>query len=1604
MKKRLLSAFMAVAVMLSTPSGHLLAAESEISNNEPVYEEVAEEPLVSEVSDSETTVEPLYAGQVLMSAPDPFISNNTLTINLDAPSGLKVVLMAASYKDGSREMVQSVFKTVQGPGPVTFDFDEFNSVYQVFALDPDTYLPLCDSLKLTCGEGTVFINQEERVPVLDDGVAKAVSTAVADYTRLNTAIAELGSLTTEKDPDDPSKTRLDAALHDPAKYREINNMIIEAKKLCDQAIKTDAVLDAAAGAHKNDSIENLSALQAQMQVNDTPGSGDNTDCIIPDMAAPPQEDSVKWAQTIADQWDSYKGYGKLQRLAEFLGCDARKAKNILDMSQNILQGRYANDVGDCAEFWEKYYTGLKTTSKVGLFVTATIATGGATSVSGLSSMTFTTTEAVGTVIGAVDCTIEVGTTATKIIYGPDHHVVQKIEDKLAPVNDALFVYSLFNFDSMQAGEKLAFMYDAYQKKNEVCEQLNLKTDSMGNVYVDRTAIIGAANMSLGEMNTLFTQSGCGAIKGNDSVLSDEVIANFVKNRIADDEELQKILNDSGVKNETVESVTHEYDDKLREQIAEDQGAEYVSTQSGKNEYHYTTTKNGVRVGLYEEFDEQKRLILARYYDDNGTGTIEWERTYSYTENVLVSETQLIDAGLEKYKIRYRRTYFSPNLTGIGPGSPYYGYGDIAGKLQSEQYSVVNERGGFIGFCAVHPWVDYYPDGTVQEYREDDRSMAEWISYAESIGAGVSTYYDELEYDLYDRYTKEGTLSKREKRDGDLFCHTLYWTVEEASGYRYECQGGELYKIFYKRADNGAEDYTNPWCVYQPDGTPIEQTSGSGDSWLNKKGWDRNGKLSYESERDPEAGTITTHSYYTQNYDMLYHFDPTGSLQGITVTSLDGEDISSEFWSISSWYERKDAEGNIIIENAAYLGTTEVWGYCHYINDELKERIEVGRAGGSGSGEGIESGAAECYPITTESVSVESVSYGAGNDGSITLEECYVNQTTIPALNARINSELPIIEPEEDGAYKYQASGLTAGEDCILYVLNGIYDSFPVSLSEIEKNLTYADQLKASGSSMNFEFIPVKESLSTVFVGHAGKLDAVAYLKPLSGQGADEYIEPPVIDPDTPAGLCIKMANPSAKYVYTGSAITPRIFVYADHILLTENTDYTVKYSNNVNAGEGLISVKCKGDYSGTATEKFTISPKNIAENDTEGGTLSVVMDHTFFIPLGAAFEPVMTYGGYKLTAKDIDYDKTDKNAQSDTCMITGKGNFTGTTEATVYRLNGNSSKFQVSIKKENIYYDGTPKIPTLIVKDSKSHDDITDRKGTFYDVRYPDDITNAGTVKITVISKGGYLGTKTLTYKILPEKINASASVKASQYDPAGAKPELTVSTADKVLTEDKDYKVKFSGNKKAGTGNYTVTFIGNYKGNRNLTGKFDINQVNIGKAKVFSPDVIYDKKAGTYESKPIVMLGDQMLTAKDYKVTYLDENGNAINKNNLIDLSSADTATVTVSIEGCGNYTGSVSGKYAVKKLGEGMKNLSKAKILGPDQKALGKQMYTGDVIEPAISVKLGTETVDPTCYEKLYFNNVKKGKAVIIVIGKNSYAGSAAGTFNIVTKVFKK
>lgn len=512
-----------------------------------------------------------------------------------------------------------------------------------------------------------------------------------------------------------------------------------------------------------------------------------------------------------------------------------------------------------------------------------------------------------------------------------------------------------------------------------------------------------------------------------------------------------------------------------------------------------------------------------------------------------------------------------------------------------------------------------------------------------------------------------------------------------------------------------------------------------------------------------------------------------------------------------------------------------------------------------------------------------------------------------------------------------------------------------------------------------------------------------------------------VDTGDGSGLKAELADKSAAYVYTGSPIMPEVMVSFDGKLLTSGKDYSLSYSGNVNAsGENgaHVIITGKDGFAGACTVDFTIKPKSIVKNDTEAGTPPVDIPDTVYVLKGSKTLPITaTYGTMILKPGNVDYSIPAPNGGfiSDTIQpvnSNGKsGNFTGTRDVNVKVVDKaelSSHEIVVKPEKETVEYNGLPQTPEKLKVYAPDGTDITDKEGEAYKIVYLADNTNAGTVKYIVTGLYPYAGTSTQSFKINPVNANVNCEVSPSAvYSASGAAPEkLSVTCAGKELVPGRDMKIKLSSNRKVGKGKYTITFIGNYKKTKKITGNFLIEPLPVTGARVVVPDVVMGKKAGTYPSKPFVQVEGRILKNSDHKVEYYDQEDKLITRSNPVDLKGKDYAEIKVSITGKGNYSGAATGTYRVWAPGEGLIGLNGSRIVTGDLKAIPKQFYNGFELRPAFicQTKTGSawETIPAGKYHTYYIGNVNKGTAYIVIkpADNSGLIGSKTARFTVAVR----
>lgn len=407
--------------------------------------------------------------------------------------------------------------------------------------------------------------------------------------------------------------------------------------------------------------------------------------------------------------------------------------------------------------------------------------------------------------------------------------------------------------------------------------------------------------------------------------------------------------------------------------------------------------------------------------------------------------------------------------------------------------------------------------------------------------------------------------------------------------------------------------------------------------------------------------------------------------------------------------------------------------------------------------------------------------------------------------------------------------------------------------------------------------------------------------------------------------------------YTGSKITPEIRVYDGNTELVNGTDYTVSYSNNVNAGQigakdsknkdiaPKAVVKFKGNYKGIELSRsFNILPLSIEEN-TDSDFFDAA-EITFEFKTGKTYQPVpvLTRNDKKLKAgSDFEYaylkdgKNVDKIAEAGhyEIEITGKGNYTG--EIRVYcgaLTKGGEyvpmSDVTVKVSPASYEYDPAGVTPSYTVTYGGK---LVDEK--MYTVSYLNDSNKrVGTATMIFRSSGEFdtyqfVGEKRVIFTITGADLSKVATVSGVADKPFTGDEitqdaaELTLkSDPSKKLTKDTDYTVAYSKNVGAGTATVTFNGIGAYTGS--LTKKFKITKVSDADVTVDPVSDVPYAKGGAKPVPSVIYNGKSLILGKDFKVSY---------KNN----SAVTTAKVKkmpeMTIKFKGNFTGTKTVKFNI-------------------------------------------------------------------------------------------
>ena len=462
-------------------------------------------------------------------------------------------------------------------------------------------------------------------------------------------------------------------------------------------------------------------------------------------------------------------------------------------------------------------------------------------------------------------------------------------------------------------------------------------------------------------------------------------------------------------------------------------------------------------------------------------------------------------------------------------------------------------------------------------------------------------------------------------------------------------------------------------------------------------------------------------------------------------------------------------------------------------------------------------------------------------------------------------------------------------------------------------------------------------------------------------------------------------DPWADYTYTGNEIKPSAAVNVGGYSLSEGEDFTLVYTNNIDAGQATVTVTGQGNYEGTKSITYTIkqATASITQNPaaktglvysagaqdlieagaTNGGELQYSLDNTNWstsIPTGTTAKTYTVY--YKVVGgknyKDI-------AAQNFTVTI-------GPKEVTAPEFSGLNAQY---------LHTGSAVEPTFTLKEGQNTIPASE-----YEVAYSNN-TNLGTATITIsdVAGGNYTVSGSKTFEIVTHAhvwsyvaneenntITATCSgsigtcpvannkVVITLVSPAGElvydgtkKPVSVTQSPENVFTDLDDSDIVATNDcVSAGVHSVTLTY-----GGKSVSATFTIKQKE---SQYTAPDLLSAIYGNTLAD---VELPDNF-TWQDALTTKVGNVG-------------TNTFKATYTPDDVVNYTTVRDIEIPIK--------VSAKNITATVEVADGTYIYTGTAITPAVTVKDGSTVISETEYTVNYTDNINAGTATITVTAKN-------------------
>ena len=562
-----------------------------------------------------------------------------------------------------------------------------------------------------------------------------------------------------------------------------------------------------------------------------------------------------------------------------------------------------------------------------------------------------------------------------------------------------------------------------------------------------------------------------------------------------------------------------------------------------------------------------------------------------------------------------------------------------------------------------------------------------------------------------------------------------------------------------------------------------------------------------------------------------------------------------------------------------------------------------------------------------------------------------------------NTEVVVTITEHSGAFEYDGTEKTVSG----------YD-FSAS-NELYKNTDFEFTGNDSVSATNVGTYDM-ELKSEDFKNKNGNFSKVTFVV-VDGQLT---ITPKSVDPEAGKGMSVgKLPH----VTYNGKSQKQKPEVKDGNTLLTEGTDYTLSYSEDTtNVGTVTVTVEGKGNYAGEAEVTYGIMKRQVT---LESASASKVYDGT---PLT---KPEVTVGGDGFvegevsglkaigTVTNVADGEVDNEIVWDWAEGFGEGNYD------ITKTEGKLSIEPQSVDPDNpesytgikvgelsdLPYKGKDQFQEPMVTDAKGNLLVKDRDYTLAFDGDARNVTDAG-VSVTVSGIGNYKGDFSRSYKILPREVTVESASASKVYDGTPlTKHEAGVTEGS--MVDGENFVYEFTGIQTV-AGESANSFIISAGDGTNLD-NYEITKQD-GTLKVEPKGIVPGEDNGMKVTKPVdkvyngkeqkfvpvVTDGEKVLVENvDYVVTYtdaLDFEGDAAAKDDFTNV----TGDIFVTVEGIGNYAGSLTQSYQITPKPYTVTTVSGSKVYDgtPLEGASLEGNFVGGLVnnDDATFVVTGTQT----------------------------------------------